>query len=110
MGCLKLAGWLARHFSPLLTPLGQQYECHCLWSAEYKHEKETGTKQLVGKVATELSSLNNGPVEGGFCSSQCHRGPLEPAFWRDPGTICVVFCLGERCFDFCVRGFCLLDV
>ena len=63
-GCvLVLRNWLARHFSPLLTPLGQQYECHCLWSAEYKHEKETGTKQLVGKVATELSSLNYGPVE-----------------------------------------------
>ena len=34
-----------------------------MWSAEYKHEKETGTKQLVGKVATELSSVNYGPVE-----------------------------------------------
>ena len=29
---------------------------------EYK-QKETGTKHLAGKVATELSSINYGPTE-----------------------------------------------
>ena len=33
-----------------------------MYIIEYKH-KETGTKQLVGKVATELSSINYGQAE-----------------------------------------------
>ena len=61
-----------------------------MWRTEYK-QKETGTKQLVGKVATELSSLNYGPVEWWLLLEPVpQRGPLEPAFWREPSVWCFV--------------------
>ena len=60
---------------------------------EFK-QKETGTKQLAWARLRRSSPLSTtARWSGGFCSSQCHRGPLEPAFWDLVGTICVVFCV-----------------
>ena len=68
-------------------------------------QKETGTKQLVGKVASELSSVNYGPEEWWLLLEPVPQGSSRAGLFGFGGNhLCGVLC--ERCFVrevFCLR-------